>query len=30
MSAVERFWFAPQPTSTLALVRIATGLVSLG
>lgn len=26
----ERFWFAPQATSTLALVRIATGLVALG
>lgn len=24
----ERFWFAPEPTSTLALVRIAAGLVA--
>jgi len=29
-NAWERFWFAPQPTSTLALVRIAFGLVVLG
>ena len=29
-AAWERFWFAPQATSTLALVRIATGLVCLG
>ena len=29
-AAWERFWFAPEPTSTLALVRIATGLVCLG
>jgi hypothetical protein len=29
-AAWERFWFAPQPTSTLALVRIAAGLVALG
>jgi Vitamin K-dependent gamma-carboxylase len=27
--AWERFWFAPQPTSTLALVRIAFGLMAL-
>jgi hypothetical protein len=27
--AWERFWFAPQPTSTLALVRIAFGVVAL-
>lgn len=26
----QRFWFAPEPTSTLALVRIAFGLVMLG
>lgn len=28
--AWERFWFAPQATSTLALVRIGTGLLCLG
>jgi Vitamin K-dependent gamma-carboxylase len=28
--AWERFFFEPQPTSTLALVRIAVGLLSLG
>jgi hypothetical protein len=28
--AWERFWFAPEPTSTLALVRIAFGLVVIG
>jgi hypothetical protein len=28
-SAWDRFWFAPQPTSTLALVRIAFGLLVL-
>ena len=27
--AWERFWFTPEPTSTLALVRIAFGLVAL-
>jgi hypothetical protein len=27
--AWERFWFAPQPTSTLVLVRIAFGIVAL-
>ena len=27
LSAWQRFWFAPQPTSTLALFRIAFGLV---
>ena len=27
--AWERFWFAPQPTATLALVRIAVGALSL-
>jgi hypothetical protein len=26
----ERFWFEPQPTSTLALVRISFGLVMIG
>lgn len=26
----ERFWFAPQPTSTLALVRIAVGSIAFG
>jgi len=29
IKAWERFWFAPQPTSTLALFRIAFGLVAL-
>ena len=29
-SAWERFWFSPQPTSTLAVVRIAFGLLVLG
>jgi len=28
-AAWQRFWFAPEPTSTLALVRIAVGLLSL-
>jgi hypothetical protein len=28
-TAWDRFWFAPEPTSTLALVRIAVGLLSL-
>ena len=28
IAAWERFWFAPRPTSTLALVRIGVGLVS--
>ena len=28
-TAWERFWFRPEPTSTLALVRIAFGLISL-
>ena len=30
IAAWERFWFRPQPTSTLALVRIAFGVVVLG
>lgn len=30
LKAWERFWFGPQATSTLALVRIATGAFSLG
>jgi hypothetical protein len=29
VAAWDRFWFAPEPTSTLALVRIAFGLVVL-
>ena len=29
LKAWERFWFAPQPTSTLAIFRIAFGLVAL-
>lgn len=29
LQAWERFWFAPQPTSTLALFRIAFGLLAL-
>lgn len=29
-AAWERFWFAPQSTATLALVRIAVGLLALG
>ncbi|MGI8429793.1 MAG: HTTM domain-containing protein [Solirubrobacteraceae bacterium] len=29
-SGWERFWFAPQPTSSLALVRVCFGLVALG
>ena len=29
-AAWERFWFAPEPTSTLALVRIAFALVAFG
>lgn len=29
IQAWERFWFAPQPTSTLALFRIAFGLLAL-
>jgi len=29
LRAWERFWFAPQPTSTLAIFRIAFGLVAL-
>lgn len=29
LKAWERFWFAPQPTSTLALFRIAFGLAAL-
>src|SRR5947209_7766869 len=28
-AAWERFWFAPEPASTLALLRIAIGLVTL-
>ena len=28
--AWERFWFAPQPTSSLALFRIAIGIISFG
>jgi hypothetical protein len=28
--AWQRFWFKPEPTSTLALVRIAFGLVAMG
>ena len=30
MGAWRRFWFEPEPTSTLALVRIAFGLVMIG
>ncbi|MCD2194783.1 HTTM domain-containing protein [Actinomycetospora endophytica] len=30
VAAWNRFWFQPQPTSTLALVRIAVGLVATG
>lgn len=30
VSAWERFWFTPQSTSTLAVVRIAFGLLTLG